>query len=569
MQQTELNYTLPNNSAEAAIVFVKQQFPQLLSSGNQLQCVAIKQSPLATYYTLQQTYYNYPVEQSIIKICIAANGKIQTMMGQFELTTTWNLPAAPQAKLMTDLSLPNGKLFPTNIQPHINIRITDGLPEYVFIYDYQFPEDRTRYGLVTDINGNLLETNDYRSYFSIIDTTVTAKVFLPDPLTTASVDYGGEYKDLDDADNDALNNERADVTMQVQFEDGIFYLRNDSVQIKDLNTPIVPVVTGTLPEFNFTRSESGFEDVNVFYHITNFSNDILNAGYEGLQHFYIEIDPHGASGADQSFYISAAVPSIQFGEGGVDDGEDADVIIHEFTHAVSDQAASLSNSGLERRAMDEGYGDYFAASYSRKFSDHQWGQIFSWDGHNEFWFGRNADTDKHYPEDNSDNYYAASEIWSGALMDIFDLIGRENTDKLVLETLYGSFPNMTMPQGAQLILAAEELLFGGLYYDVVFNALDARGLINPVAITTTENNGDIQFLNTAGFTNNSAPIVIVLPDNDQYVINCYNSAGQLIQQINGNGKVIEWQQERAYCGLLLIEVITSTQKASTTLVRLK
>lgn len=125
--------------------------------------------------------------------------------------------------------------------------------------------------------------------------------------------------------------------------------------------------------------------------------------------------------------------------------------------------------------MGEGYGDYFAASYSRMFSDYRWNFIFSWDGHNEFWAGRNANTNKHYPEDNSADYYSSSEIWSGALMDIFDAIGKENTDKIVLETLYGSFDNMSMPDAAQIILASEESIFGGLYYEEVYNALDARG----------------------------------------------------------------------------------------------
>jgi len=124
-----------------------------------------------------------------------------------------------------------------------------------------------------------------------------------------------------------------------------------------------------------------------------------------LTDFYIEVDPHGASGADQSFYVSASPPSIQFGVGGVDDAEDGDVIIHEYVHGLSDFASPASNTGLERRAIDEGYGDYFAASYSRGYSEYDWFNIFNWDAHNEYWAGRNANTDKHYPEDNNNNYY--------------------------------------------------------------------------------------------------------------------------------------------------------------------
>ena len=90
----------------------------------------------------------------------------------------------------------------------------------------------------------------------------------------------------------------------------------------------------------------------------------------------VKFDPSGLSGADNSHYLGGS-GQLAFGEGGVDDAEDADVIVHEFGHALSDHASPLSNTGLERRAIDEGYGDYFAASYSRKFSDYNWENIFS------------------------------------------------------------------------------------------------------------------------------------------------------------------------------------------------
>ena len=41
----------------------------------------------------------------------------------------------------------------------------------------------------------------------------------------------------------------------------------------------------------------------------------------------------GVNGADNSYY-DRLLQRLSFGEGGVDDGEDADVIIHELTHGV-------------------------------------------------------------------------------------------------------------------------------------------------------------------------------------------------------------------------------------------
>ncbi|MFZ1591444.1 MAG: hypothetical protein WAT27_05130, partial [Chitinophagales bacterium] len=214
--------------------------------------------------------------------------------------------------------------------------------------------------------------------------------------------------------------------------------------------------------------------------------------------------------------------------------------------------------------IDEGYGDYFAASYSRKFSDYNWENIFSWDGHNEFWFGRNANTSKHYPEDNSDNIYAASEIWSGALMDIFDIIGKSNCDQLVYETLFGSFPNMTMPDAALLILNAEATIFGGLYYEQVYDALYARGLIYPNAVSNFTNN-NIQILNTNGFAFFDEPLLIQFNQYTDVQLNCYSVDGKLLEQLQTSGTTISWKPELVQQGLYIIAIVTPTGTIATTI----
>lgn len=556
------------NTNQIALAYLNQNYPELFLNHADVQIVYTKATPYAIYLTYQQYFNHFPIEDALLKIVIDRRGIIRSVQGNTYTTKTWpavSLKAQPNFLLP---QLPDNKSFPLDLQPQIKIRIVNNQPMYVYTYDYQFSTDRSRYSVTLDENGFVLELNNHRSYLSGVDTTVSAKVFLPDPLTTAGVEYGGAYMDNNDNDNAELNAEAAIVSMRVKLEDGVFYLKNDSVIIKDLNSPTVPVVTATIPQFYFTRSENGFEDVNAFYHITNMNNQILALGYVDMQNFYIEIDPHGASGADQSFYVSAIIPSIQYGEGGVDDAEDADVICHEYGHALSDHAAPGSNTGIERRAIDEGYGDYFAASYSRGYSDYNWEKIFSWDGHNEFWFGRNADSDKHYPEDNSDNYYSSSEIWSGALMDIFDLIGKDNTDKLVLEALHGSLPNMTMPQAAQLLLLAEELIFGGTFHDAIYNALDARGLINPVAINENVVVNGIQFLNTAGFISNGENIQIEFQQAIDFTINCYALDGKLLQTTSGFGNQTAWNFETAYSGIIILEVVTPEITQSIRLVRL-
>ena len=63
--------------------------------------------------------------------------------------------------------------------------------------------------------------------------------------------------------------------------------------------------------------------------------------------------------SDNSFYSSSS-GSLVFGEGCVDDAEDADVIIHELGHGIHDW---ITQGGLSQvNGLSEGTGDYFAQS---------------------------------------------------------------------------------------------------------------------------------------------------------------------------------------------------------------
>lgn len=522
----------------------------------------IAHSPHLTYYTFQETWNTIPIENAIIKIAVDADGNIQFITGQYYRSIQCEIMA------IAPLSLSEGESIARNANMQGDISMAqiiraDALGHGKILNQVHVQSYLTGNFITLLLDGDqLLETDDHRSYFDGPDSLVQTMVFLPDPLTTAGVTYGGDFTDNNDSDIAALNDQRVFVSMRVAFENDTFFLRNDSVVISDLNVPVVPVAFSLTPEFIFTRSEEGFEDANTFYHITHFNDYINNLGYSGLQNFPIRIDPHGANGDDQSFYAGGAFPTIQYGEGGVDDAEDADVLLHEYGHALSDHASPGSNSGIERRAIDEGYGDYFAVSYSRAYSDFNWQNVFSWDGHNEFWFGRNANTNKHYPEDNSDNIYAACEIWSGALMDIFDAIGKENTDKMVLEALYGSTPDMTMPEAAQLILAAEETIFGGTFHETVYDLLDARGLIHPLTVSDPVIENSIQIFNSKDYAFANASLVISLPESDSYSVALFSVDGKLIFTQSGAGKDIVFDFHPASAGIYFLHIETSTAKTS-------
>lgn len=317
------------------------------------------------------------------------------------------------------------------------------------------------------------------------ETTAQAQayVFNPDPLTSAQKQYGvsANYRDNNDNDNSALTAQRVLRNIEVSFFNGKYVLENNHVKIVEYESPVVEPVNSTELMFDYTRSQSGFEDVNAFYHANTFYDYIHTLGFADMDNQMVWIDTHAENGDDQSRhrYAGGNKHIITHGEGGVDDAEDADVIVHEYTHGVSYSACEDCNAGFEREAIDEAVCDYFATGYSRRISEFRWQDMFTWDGHNPYFSGRDMDNNKHYPEDIvADEIYPTSLIFSGAMMDIWEAIGGGVSDSLMLEALQNFTPGINMKDAAEIIIQADQQLFNGNNYDALCYWFSLRGLYN-------------------------------------------------------------------------------------------
>lgn len=329
-------------------------------------------------------------------------------------------------------------------------------------------------------NGTVLDhvtlTYYYTTDLDTTDTLINTRIFNPDPLTTAQTTYGGSYVDNNDANSTALEAELEDVEVEAVYHNGIFYLQNNYVTISQHSPPIEAPETSTNPNFIYNRSEGGFEQVMVLYHITQAAQHVQSVGYAGVDS-PIRADANALNGADNSSYSPFGTPSLNFGTGGVDDAEDADVIVHEYGHALSDALAPGTNSGSERQAIDEGFGDYLAGSYSYALSSYNWHNMFSWDGHNEYWSGRNLAITNHYPEDLLNDIHYDGQMWSSTLMEIHFDIGREEMDDILFQSMYSYTTGMNMPQAAYLLVQADDLINNGANYSTLCYYLNKRGFL--------------------------------------------------------------------------------------------
>lgn len=268
----------------------------------------------------------------------------------------------------------------------------------------------------------------------------TGYVFNPDPLSATGSTYGGQYVDGNDATNASLDAARSLVTIpELELSGGMYKLKGTYVEIAELDTPATGLFLQDSNEFLFNRNEQGFEATNAYWHIDQslrYINETLgitcvppaNGGR-------VRFDPHGFQGADNSFY-SPAGKYLVFGEGCVDDAEDADVVLHELGHGIDDWMTNGSASNFN----GEGNGDYWAQSYSRSLgqwesTDPQYQWMFSWDGHNPCWQGRVTNYSGTYPDDLTGSIHTDGQIWATSLMRIWDRIGKEKTDRAWLEGL--------------------------------------------------------------------------------------------------------------------------------------
>lgn len=314
-------------------------------------------------------------------------------------------------------------------------------------------------------------------------------VFDPDPLTVAknnaladgspAADFEPLYKEIElkDLQKDSSGN---------------YTLSGPWVKIADFETPNTPPSTSSTGIWEQKRGDNAFNDVMTYYFIDKSQRYIQSLfgtdSERHIQHGPIEADSDGVSGSDNSHYIPSE-NRLAFGHGCVDDNEDADVILHEYGHAIHHSINSNWNGG-DTGAMGEGFGDYWAGSYSlytKILTDpdsainHFYTNVFNWDAHGtgECWDGRvlNNQAVKYNPEKTYEAHSQiengiSDELWSAPLfLSLVELVNnagsvdeklevRQKLDKAILEGHFGLASNVTMRMMAGAILRASDTFYG-------------------------------------------------------------------------------------------------------------
>ncbi len=339
----------------------------------------------------------------------------------------------------------------------------------------------------------------------------TAMVFDPDPLTKTTSLYGGNYSDNGDQTNADLDAARTQVTLfDIDFDGSVYTLAGPYVEIADVESPSEGLFSQATADFDFNRSEQGFEAATCYHHIDQsfrYINDDLGIPLTSIFNGGVmRYDPHGLNGADNSYYSQG---TLVFGEGGVDDAEDMDVILHELGHGLHD---FVTNGNISQvNGLSEGTGDYWANSYKRslgfwEITDPSYFYVFGWDGHNPFWPGRVTNYGAQYPGGLTGSIHTDGQIWATVLLEIWEIIGREKMDAAVLEGL-AMTNSSTNQQNAAIAVrqAAIDMNYTCAEIEAFTERFEARGYVLPNYVCGTCEISEISTSNVSDCDDNGTP----------------------------------------------------------------
>lgn len=310
--------------------------------------------------------------------------------------------------------------------------------------------------------------------------TAAGTVFSPNPVQQLG---DQSLTDAKDADYAALAPAYRQVTLTDL--DGSGSLTGRYVRVKSETGKAARIDGGALPAYH--RDSDQFEQVMGYHWVTTAQRYLQHLGFgSGLRpvnqrQIELRINQYGG---DNSFFRGDKA-NITLGKGGVDDAEDAEVIIHEYGHSVQDGQVTGFGTNLESGAIGEAFGDYLAVAVTGWATGTptrtpepcvaDWDSVAYTSGPTHCL--RRLDGTKHYPEDVVGEVHADGEIWSRALWDVRQALGDARASTLIVEAQFAFAPDTSFKAAAEATVAAAQRLYGAAAARAAQDAFAARGIL--------------------------------------------------------------------------------------------
>jgi zinc metalloprotease ZmpB len=311
--------------------------------------------------------------------------------------------------------------------------------------------------------------------------TGVGAVFVTNPVQSLGDESLTDQKDADAAVPAAAYH---DVTLT--HLDGSGFLRGDyATVVSETGNP----AQSPINTFRYTRHQDEFEQVNAYFWVTEAQRYIHSLGF-GETRRPINDQPQAVRinqfGQDNSFATDHPKDELRFGKGGVDDAEDAEVVLHEYGHAIHFSQGFVFGSE-QAGAISEGFADYWAVTVGDVVSRalgvperEPLPCVADWDSTSYTSTVphclRRVDTNLHFPQDLNGEVHHDGQIWSRALWDIRQALGNVRADTIILQGSF-DFPGTTMPDLANRTVAAAQQLYGTAAANAVRTAFADRGIL--------------------------------------------------------------------------------------------
>ncbi|WP_251015745.1 M4 family metallopeptidase [Streptomyces sp. ISL-99] len=172
------------------------------------------------------------------------------------------------------------------------------------------------------------------------------------------------------------------------------------------------------------------------------------------------------------------------GKGGVDDAEDAEVVMHEYGHAVHHAQVPGFGTSVEAGSIGEAFGDYLAVTVGAHAAvKYGWplkadvACVADWDAVSYTSTTphclRRIDGDKVYG-DRVGQVHADGQIWSRALFDIRSELGARTADRIIVNAQFGFAPDTSFTDAALTTVATARKMYGAEVAAAVRDAFRAR-----------------------------------------------------------------------------------------------
>ncbi len=506
----------PGRPAEAAWKFL-QEHAYLLGTSEALEQVlfpvTVRHSAAAEHVWFQQRYRDVPVFSGRVGVHLQKNtGQVLMLSNRFypdvELPSTQPVVSARLALSILKQEIKfSGEPFDRTVQELMILP----LPErYALVWRVELPASvpfGVWEGFVDAFSGRLLALRNKvwealplpgssRSH-PIVG---TGKVFNPNPVVTLQDEL---LRDMNDSDLAVSDSAYWIVPLPgITFDpaDSLYHLIGPRVHIVDREAPANTPATSPNGEFLFTRHPDEFEDVMCYFHIDSaysYIQNTLGHTLTGTILDALDVDSNGFNGDDNSHFVGSANPYIAFGHGGVDDAEDAEIILHEYGHAVHFAIVGGIGNTIENGSFSEGFGDvlgyavYMANGASGGFHDRFVGD---WDATSYNPgpppFLRRVDglgfpQGQPFTPSRCNEVHDCGEFFSAATWDMTQSFGAQTMLQVVVGSLYFQTPSDNYNDISMAIVMADLSLNGGAHVNAIIQALDRWGLLDPNALLPT------------------------------------------------------------------------------------